>query len=105
MLDIVSRDLDEDLSLELEPSKGGGWRCVGNADTVKRTEGRQKILDAAARLARSDDQITVTSVAEATGSDQGHVSRTLSDLVDLGDLDRLPKVGNLQPFALKKGAM
>ncbi|MDA1348601.1 MAG: AAA family ATPase [Chloroflexi bacterium] len=105
VLDIVSRDLDEDLSLELEPSKGGGWRCVGNADTVKRTEGRQKILDAAARLARSDDQITVTSVAEATGSDQGHVSRTLSDLVDLGDLDRLPKVGNLQPFALKKGAM
>jgi hypothetical protein len=102
VLDIVSRDLDEDLSLALEPAEGGGWRCLGNADAVKRTEGRQKILDAAATVAKSGEQITVKSVAEVTGFDRGHVSRTLSDLVEIGDLDRLGKVGNVQPFSLKR---
>jgi hypothetical protein len=100
-LDIISRDLDEDLSLALEPGEGGAWKCVGSADTVRRTEGRQKILDAASRVAEAGEPITVTSVAAQTGVDPGHVSRTLSELVQMGDLVRLPKVGNVQPYSMR----
>ncbi|MDA0338060.1 MAG: AAA family ATPase [bacterium] len=100
-LDIISRDLDEDLSLALEPVDGGGWHCVGNADAVRRTEGRQKLLDACTAVHRAGDDITVTTVSASGGFDGGYVSRTLSDLVEIGDLVRLPKRGTIQPYALK----
>lgn len=99
-LDIVSRDLGEDLSLALEPAEGGGWRCTGDAEAVKRTEGRQKILDATVKVSLSGDEITVSTVTAFTGIDKGYVSRTLNELVEYGDLVRLPKRGQVQPFAL-----
>jgi len=106
-LDIISRDLDEDLSLALEPEEGGGWNCVGNADILRRTEGRQTIAAAAGYIVADGGEITCTTICRLTGLTAGHISRTLTDLVVIGDLVRLPKRGVVQPYGLitvgKKG--
>ena len=99
-LDVISRDLDEDLSLSLEPVEGGRWKCVGDADTAKLTDGLQRILDACLAVHKSGKEITCTTVADRTGNDRGYVSRTLNRLAESGDLLRLAARGNVKPFAL-----
>jgi len=85
------RDIDEiDLSLQFDPIT-----CTW---VESQSSSEKAILDALNALIARGELATNTSIAEYTGKDKAQVNRILADLLQAGQVVRLPRVGKLQPY-------
>jgi RecA-family ATPase len=67
----------------------GRWGILGNADEVRKSDERRKIV---AALKESDDEIGPKAIADATGMKAGNVRKLLRKMVASGEIVQ-PRVG------------
>jgi len=67
----------------------GRWGILGNADEVRKSDERRKIV---AALKESDDEIGPKAIADATGMNAGNVRKLLRKMVASGEIVQ-PRVG------------
>lgn len=77
LLAVRGRDLDDDVMLLLEHSKGGTFKNLGQYFQVRQAEVEQQVLEAVADLQDGDQWTSTSDVAEHTGMSKGAVKSAL----------------------------
>lgn len=91
---VVSRDAEQsEIAVEWNPITST-WEAMGDV----RSYFQQNVLDAIADLSSRGEPATTTKIAIHLDSDQGQVSRAISNLINIGKVQRLPKIGVEQPY-------
>lgn len=91
---IVSRDAEQsEIALEWNP-----FTCCWEAMGDVRSYFQQAVLDAIKDLINRGEMATTKRIAIHLNSDQGQVSRAISNLINAGKVRKLPKNGVEQPF-------
>ena len=91
---IVSRDAEQsEIALEWD-STNSCWQSMGDVRSLFQLS----VLDTISELTSSGELATTKRIAVQLDSDQGQVSRAISNLINAGKVRKLPKNGVEQPF-------
>lgn len=91
---VVSRDAEQsEIALEWDPTTSC-WQAIGDVRSIF----QQSVLEAISDLTSSGELATTKRIAVQLDSDQGQVSRAISNLINAGKVRKLPKNGVEQPF-------
>ncbi len=91
---VVSRDAEQsEIALEWNPTDSC-WQAIGDVRSLF----QQSVLDMISELTSSGELATTKRIAVQLDSDQGQVSRAISNLINLGKVQKMPKNGVEQPY-------
>lgn len=91
---IISRDAEQqEIALEWD-SVTCTWQAMGDV----RSYFQQSVLDAIFDLTTRGEPATTRRISLHLDSDQGQVSRAISNLINIGKVGKLPKIGVEQPY-------
>ena len=95
---LTGRDLEEkDLALDWDPELGS-WLLLGEAGTVKKESLKLIVVATIRDLAKLGELPTTTNLAQHLDEHKGTISRTLTELLDAGEVVRGKRTGRQQPY-------
>ena len=85
VLHVVNREMEElELALQLDMTEGCGWRLLGSAQEVRRSDSRQEVLSHLSHFGPGNP----VSIAAALGKNRSTMRTTLQRMYDNGDISR-----------------